>query len=90
AGWLAGHLRKNIGEQFDGETPGQKKPQVLGPAPAGIGKIKDQYRIVIYVKSESLEDLIRAKDVMTEKVEYAGKQAEPFMVSYDFDPMSGY
>ncbi len=90
AGWLAGHLRKSIRKQNDDKSAGRRQPQVLGPAPAGIGKIKDQYRIVIYVKSESLEELIRAKDVMTEKVEYAGKQAEPFLVTYDFDPMSGY
>ncbi len=90
AAWLAGHLRKSLNEQDDEKNAVRRQPQVLGPAPAGIGKIKDQYRFVIYVKSENLEELIRAKDVMTEKVEYAGRQAEPFLVTYDFDPMSGY
>ena len=41
--------------------------QVIGPAPAGIGKVNDIYRFVFYVKHEEYETLINVKDMLEQK-----------------------
>ena len=40
----------------------------IGPAPQSIGKIRDRYRQVIYLKYPSPENLIRAKDLLEEYI----------------------
>ncbi|MCR4691960.1 MAG: primosomal protein N' [Lachnospiraceae bacterium] len=68
----------------------KNRPLMLGPAPASIGRIRNRYRQVVYIKSNRQEDLIRAKDLLEEKVARIKKAAEPFMIYFDFDPMNGY
>lgn len=62
------------------------KLQVLGPAPASIGKIHDIFRFVFYVKHENYDKLIQVKDILEEKI----KEQQPAYVSvqFDFDPMN--
>ncbi len=58
---------------------------VLGPAAAGIGKIKDVYRHVVYVKHSDYSKLIEIKNLMEEKLHaMEGRRAN---VLFDFDPM---
>ena len=38
----------------------------IGPAPQAVGKVRDVYREVIYIRSEERERLIRAKDLIEE------------------------
>ncbi|MCR5282902.1 MAG: primosomal protein N' [Lachnospiraceae bacterium] len=83
---FAGWLFQGLAEVY--EKP--QRPQVLGPAPASIGKIKDRYRQVVYVKSPDMQVLIRAKDLLEMKVEKVKKAAEGFSLLFDFDPISGY
>lgn len=63
-----------------------KALQVIGPAPAGIGKVKDVYRFVFYVKDAEYEVLIRVKDVL-EKI-LNKMDLKQMHIQFDFDPMN--
>ena len=59
--------------------------QVLGPAPATIGKINDIYRFVFYVKKADYGQLVEIKDGL-EKLIFS-LQLRQEQVQFDFDPM---
>lgn len=60
--------------------------QILGPALAGIGKIKDVYRFVFYVKHGEYHTLIEIKDELERviKEEETGK----VNIQFDFNPLN--
>ncbi len=60
--------------------------QVIGPAPAGIGKINDIYRFVFYVKHVEYERLIRVKDML----ELCLKELDlrRINIQFDFNPQN--
>ncbi|MBR1851845.1 MAG: primosomal protein N', partial [Lachnospiraceae bacterium] len=60
--------------------------QVLGPAPATIGKINDIYRFVFYVKKTDYGQLVEIKDGL-EKLIFS-LQLRHEQVQFDFDPMN--
>jgi primosomal protein N' (replication factor Y) len=88
AGWLA-QQAKELAESM-GETYGwslKERVQIIGPAPAGIGKINDVYRFVFYIKHADMEILVQQKDYLEEvakSVEHRGMN-----IQFDFNPMSG-
>jgi primosomal protein N' (replication factor Y) len=41
----------------------------IGPAPQSVGKIKDRYRQVIYLRYERMDYLILARDKILEYIE---------------------
>ena len=57
-------------------------------APA-VGKVKDVYRKVLYLKQESYEILIEMKDKMEQYIELNRGFAK-MRIQFDFDPMSGF
>lgn len=60
--------------------------QVLGPAPATIGRINDIYRFVFYVKNQEYSRLVDIKDKLEAyifKVQLKNEQ-----VQFDFDPIN--
>ncbi|MBR1930787.1 MAG: primosomal protein N' [Lachnospiraceae bacterium] len=59
--------------------------QVMGPAPASIGKVNDVFRFVCYVKHINYERLVQVKDVLEEKLQEV--QTAETTVQFDFDPM---
>lgn len=63
-----------------------EKLQVIGPAPAAIGKINDIFRFVFYVKHPQYDRLIQVKDMLEEKCAVMQTGAES--VQFDFDPMN--
>ena len=80
---------KNFAESL-GKTYGWKpmeQVQIIGPAPAGIGKINDIYRFVFYVKHADMEVLIQQKDYLEElakKMDMRGVN-----IQFDVNPMNG-
>ena len=81
SGQLSGLLEQQTGEQ-------KQQIRVFGPAPAGIGKVKDIYRFVFYVKCRQYDALVRVKDRLE-----AYLKAHPLKnetVQFDFDPMNGF
>ena len=85
-----GHAGENDGEHAD-KTPEEESRyhgggmmQIIGPTDAGIARIKDVYRKVVYAKSPSYEALAALKDEIEEdraaRGDFAGR------VEFDFDP----
>ena len=64
----------------------QKAIQMIGPAPAAIGRINDIFRFVFYVKSAKYDTLVKVKDVLEEKIQ--GAQLRTEQVQFDFDPVN--
>lgn len=64
----------------------QEKPVVIGPAAAGIAKIKDIYRFVLYYKHQKYDTLIQVKNDIEEYLE-RHKEWDA-LVSFDFDPLN--
>lgn len=69
---------------FDGQSV-----QVIGPAPAGISKINDIYRQVIYLKHGDYDRLIDIKNYLEGFYHYS-EQFSGCSLQFDFNPMSGY
>ena len=93
---LAKAVRKAYGAASDnGLQPGFGKNkaasapdafiQVIGPAPASIGKVNDIFRFVFYVKCAEYDKLIQIKDRAEELLnEWQPEES----VQFDFDPMN--
>ena len=66
----------------------EKKPAVIGPSSASVGKINDIYRFVFYVKHREYGVLVEIKDALEQLIN--GKQWNSDSVQFDFNPMSSY
>lgn len=77
-------LADNWQREYD-QKPGETM-QIIGPAPAGIGKINDIYRFVFYVKHGEYESLVRVKDIL----EQMAKEMDlrKLNIQFDFNPMN--
>ena len=62
---------------------------IFGPQDAGIAKIKDIYRKVIYVRDTDYNRLIQIKDGI-EKLLLESNEYRNAHVSFDFNPMNGF
>lgn len=62
--------------------------KVIGPTTASIGKIKDIYRLVFYVKEKEYSKLIQIKDDLETYIE--GQSLKNEAVYFDFDPMNTF
>ena len=60
---------------------------IMGPEDAYIGKLKDVYRRVIYVKADEYDRLVRVKDEI-DKFLLEQKQYRSTTTWFDFDPIS--
>ena len=47
--------------------------QIIGPAPAGISKVKDVYRRVIYIKEADYDELVNLKNYLEGYFNYSGQ-----------------
>lgn len=61
---------------------------VIGPAPASIGKINDQYRYVFYLRQRDYQVLVEIKDSLEKYVRE--QELKNQTVQFDFDPMNCY
>lgn len=76
--------RKQIGSQERGEG----RMQLLGPAPASIGRINDIFRFVFYIKCKKYDKLIETKEFLEEEIQKMQLRGES--VQFDFDPMQAF
>ena len=60
---------------------------LIGPTPATISRMKDIYRYMIYIKSESVDMLVKIKD---NAEEYCNTLTSDVRISFDLDPMNSY
>ena len=62
--------------------------KVIGPTPASIGRIKDIYRFVFYIKEKDYKILTTVKDDLEDYIEKQNLKNEA--VYFDFDPMHSF
>lgn len=62
--------------------------RLIGPTEAGIGKIRDIYRFVFYIKEKDYDMLVRIKDNLETYIEEQNLKNEA--VYFDFDPMNTF
>ncbi len=65
-----------------------KKPSLIGPSSASVGKINDVYRFVFYIKHSDYDVLVYIKDALEQFI--ADRQWNSDSVQFDFNPMSHY
>lgn len=65
-----------------------EKFNVIGPAPAGIKKINDVFRNVIYIKDKDYKKLVRLKDGLEYFIN--DQNIKDAIIQFDFNPMNGY
>ena len=83
---LARNRTKGCEPEAQTEFRGQSPVQVIGPAPAAIGKMNDLYRQVFYVKCKEYEPLIQIKDKL--EIFLSENPGREEVVQFDFDPMN--
>ena len=66
----------------------ERKPVIIGPAEAAIGKINDVYRYIFYIKHRNYQELVDIKNALEHFMEEA--QWDTDSVQFDFDPMNSY
>lgn len=87
-GKLAQQLARQTAGYVNQELPLARRTMIVGPAPAGIGKINDVYRFVFYVKDPDYEQLIRVKDGLEEWMGEQPPRQPHISLQFDFDPMN--
>ena len=60
---------------------------IIGPGKAGIGKINDNYRFMLYMKNDDISELIKIKDDIEN---WLDERKTDIGVFFDFNPMSAY
>lgn len=91
---LFAHKTRALLEQLTAAAR-EKNPDRLffiGPAPAVLEKLRDEYRYVIYVKSPDYDTLIVCKDGVEAAAERAVKASREMdtMFQFDFDPINAF
>lgn len=66
----------------------EKKPTIIGPSSASVGKINDIYRFVFYIKHRDYAVLVEIKDALEGFMN--DRQWSSDSILFDFNPMSGY
>ncbi|WP_334159655.1 replication restart helicase PriA [Muricomes intestini] len=61
--------------------------EIIGPASPGIGKVKDVYRKVLYLKAERYDTLIRIKNYLEQYIEI-NTGFRKMRIQFDFNPMN--
>lgn len=66
-----------------------KEVHIIGPASPYVGKVKDVYRRVLYLKQESYDTLIEMKNKMEQYIELNSGFSK-MRIQFDFNPMKGF
>lgn len=65
----------------------EQKLKVIGPASPYVGKVNDVYRKVLYLKCETIDPLIDAKNKMEKYIEI-NRGFQSIRIQFDLDPMN--
>lgn len=90
-GGLARRLAELAGTYVDPSRPLARRMMIVGPAPAGVGKVNDIFRFVFYVKDHSYGRLIQVKDGLEKWMGewmQARRGRQTISLQFDFDPMN--
>lgn len=88
---LADVSRRSMVEQFDArpEQTLDRKLHIIGPASPVIGKIKDLYRRIFYIKTGDMTDMFQVKQQL-EQYSEGLKVSDTLRIYYDLNPMNIY
>jgi len=81
-------LHQQICAWFD-ENDKSEQVTVIGPAKAGLEKLRDRYRRIIYIKHTDYKLLTACKDSVEEALR-SDETMKKCLVQFDFNPMNGY
>lgn len=84
---LAEKLVRDIGVRI--EKSNIEGLMIIGPSKAGISKINDVYRNVIYIKHKDSDVIIKVKNAIMRYIEMIDEYKN-VLVQFDFNPMSNY
>ncbi len=88
---LALGLSELAGTYVDQSQPLARRMMIVGPAPAGVGKVNDIFRFVFYVKDHSYRRLIQVKDGLEKRMGewmQTRRSRQAVSLQFDFDPMN--
>lgn len=80
-------LITKLTKELKQKTSGDLATRIIGPAPASIGRIKDVYRFVTYVKNRDKNNLVELKDYLETIIRQLPLTNKEY-VHFDFDPMN--
>ena len=72
---------------FQEQRPGLR---VIGPSDAILAKKNDIYRRAVYLKTETYQDLVEAKEPFERYMHEHPLQEKQVSIYYDFNPMNGF
>ncbi|HBA48100.1 MAG TPA: primosomal protein N', partial [Lachnospiraceae bacterium] len=87
AGRLAGEVKERFVKPQEKREDHMLPLQLIGPAPATIGRINDIFRFVFYVKSTKYVKLVQIKDMLEEELRRQ-PPAGDLTVQFDFNPVN--
>ena len=82
-------ISARLAEFIDDEISSNFKIRKIGPCEAGIYKLGDKYRRVIYIKDKDVSNLTAVKDHLEERLDKTEKFGDCH-ISFDLDPMRSY
>lgn len=91
--WMTGqseeHLKVAAGylKEFTERINREGRLTVIGPAAPYVSKANDQYRQIIYVKSEDYELLVRTKDLLEQYIDM-NRGFDQLRIQFDFNPLN--
>lgn len=91
--WMTGqseeHLKVAAGylKGFTERINREGRLTVIGPAAPYVSKVNDQYRQIIYVKSEDYELLVRTKDLLEQYIDM-NRGFDQLRIQFDFNPLN--
>lgn len=91
--WMTGqseeHLKLAAGylKEFTERINREGRLTVIGPAAPYVSKVNDQYRQIIYVKSEDYELLVRTKDLLEQYIDM-NRGFDQLRIQFDFNPLN--
>lgn len=68
----------------------RQKLRVIGPSDAILAKKNDIYRRTVYLKTETYQDLVEAKEAFERYMHEHPLQEKQVSIYYDFNPMNGF
>lgn len=91
--WMTGqseeHLKVAAGylKEFTERINREGRLTVIGPAAPYVSKVNDQYRQIIYVKSEDYELLVCTKDLLEQYIDM-NRGFDQLRIQFDFNPLN--
>ena len=86
---LLGNVANKVKGLTDTAFSEEKKLRIIGPTDAGVSKINDVYRKVIYYKHGGYKLLVAIKNLVESTVEQ-WEEMKKVSIQFDFNPMSGF